>query len=99
MRRPVTCRCTAATRSAGTARPSPRCQRGDQVRAHPQAAKHEALGIALGLGLLYLGYLRVFKWDQNQRLPYLGLWVISLFPEQYHPQAQVGSHLAGFVPT
>ena len=37
-----------------------------------------ALGIALGLGLLYLGYLRVFKWDRNQQwLPYLGLWVIS----------------------
>jgi hypothetical protein len=27
----------------------------------------------VGLGLLYLGYLRVFKWDQNQQwLPYLG---------------------------
>jgi hypothetical protein len=37
-----------------------------------------SLGIAFGLGLLYLGYLRVFKWDQNQQwLPYLGLWVIS----------------------
>jgi hypothetical protein len=37
-----------------------------------------SMGIALGLGLLYLGYLRVFKWDQEQRwLPYLGLWVIS----------------------
>ena len=37
-----------------------------------------SLGIAVGLGLLYLGYLRVFKWDQNQQwLPYLGLWVIS----------------------
>ena len=39
----------------------------------------KALGIALGLGLLYLGYLRVFQWDQNQQwLPTLGLWVISL---------------------
>jgi hypothetical protein len=38
----------------------------------------KSLGVALGLGLLYLGYLRVFKWDQNQQwLPYLGLWVIS----------------------
>ena len=38
----------------------------------------KSLGITLGLGLLYLGYLRVFKWDQNQQwLPYLGLWVIS----------------------
>src|SRR5690349_23961016 len=37
-----------------------------------------SLGIALGLGLLYLGYLRLFKWDQEQQwLPYLGLWVIS----------------------
>jgi len=37
-----------------------------------------SLGIAVGLGLLYLGYLRVFKWDENQQwLPYLGLWVIS----------------------
>jgi len=38
----------------------------------------KSLGIALGLGLLYLGYLRVFQWDKNQQwLPYLGLWVIS----------------------
>jgi hypothetical protein len=38
----------------------------------------KALAIALALGLLYLGYLRVFQWDRNQRwLPYLGLWVIS----------------------
>jgi hypothetical protein len=38
----------------------------------------KSLGITLGLGLLYLGYLRMFKWDQNQQwLPYLGLWVIS----------------------
>ena len=59
--------------------PRPRRHRGDQIRAHPQAAEHGgSLGIAVGLGLLYLGYLRVFKWDQNQQwLPYLGLWVIS----------------------
>jgi len=38
----------------------------------------KSLGITLGLGLLYLGYLRVFKWDRDQQwLPYLGLWVIS----------------------
>jgi len=38
----------------------------------------KSLGIALGLGRLYLGYLRVFQWDKNQQwLPYLGLWVIS----------------------
>ena len=37
-----------------------------------------SMGIAVGLGLLYLGYLRVFQWDKNQQwLPYLGLWVIS----------------------
>src|SRR6185437_12153126 len=38
-----------------------------------------SLGVAVGLGLLYLGYLRVFKWDQDQQwLPYLGLWVVSV---------------------
>jgi hypothetical protein len=38
-----------------------------------------SLGIAFGLGLLYLGYLRLFKWDQDQQwLPYLGLWVVSI---------------------
>ncbi|MFF4595946.1 hypothetical protein [Amycolatopsis sp. NPDC001319] len=37
-----------------------------------------ALGVAFGLGLLYLGYLRLFRWDQDQKwLPYLGLWTIS----------------------
>ncbi|MDT7577820.1 MAG: hypothetical protein QOH17_4153 [Pseudonocardiales bacterium] len=39
----------------------------------------KALAIALALGLLYLGYLRVFQWDRNQQwLPYLGLWVVSV---------------------
>ncbi|MGW4488375.1 hypothetical protein ACWEOE_31585 [Amycolatopsis sp. NPDC004368] len=38
----------------------------------------KALGIAFGLGLLYLGYLRLFRWDEDQKwLPYLGLWTIS----------------------
>ena len=38
----------------------------------------KALAVALALGLLYLGYIRVFQWDRNQKwLPYLGLWVIS----------------------
>ncbi|MET7991988.1 hypothetical protein ABZU76_13840 [Amycolatopsis sp. NPDC005232] len=38
----------------------------------------KALGVAFGLGLLYLGYLRLFRWDQDQKwLPYLGLWTIS----------------------
>ena len=39
----------------------------------------KSLAIALALGLLYLGFIRVFQWDQNQKwLPYLGLWVISV---------------------
>ena len=38
----------------------------------------KSLGITLGLGLLYLGYIRLFQWDRDQQwLPYLGLWVIS----------------------
>ena len=38
----------------------------------------KALAITLGLGLLYLGFIRVFEWDEDQQwLPYLGLWVIS----------------------
>jgi hypothetical protein len=38
----------------------------------------KSLAIALALGLLYLGFIRVFQWDRNQRwLPYLGLWVIT----------------------
>ncbi|MBL8924938.1 MAG: hypothetical protein JNM77_01685 [Pseudonocardia sp.] len=38
----------------------------------------KALAVALALGLLYLGYIRVFQWDRDQKwLPYLGLWVIS----------------------
>jgi hypothetical protein len=36
----------------------------------------KSLAIALALGLLYLGFIRVFQWDRNQKwLPYLGLWV------------------------
>jgi hypothetical protein len=39
----------------------------------------KALAVTLALGLLYLGYLRVFQWDRDQKwLPYLGLWVISV---------------------
>jgi hypothetical protein len=38
----------------------------------------KSLAIALALGLLYLGFIRVFQWDRNQKwLPYLGLWVIT----------------------
>jgi len=37
------------------------------------------LAIAFALGLLYLGYLRLFQWDKDQQwLPYLGLWVVSV---------------------
>ena len=39
----------------------------------------KSLAISLAMGLLYLGFLRVFDWDTKQRLlPYLGLWVISV---------------------
>ena len=39
----------------------------------------KSLAVALALGLLYLGFIRLFEWDQDQKwLPYLGLWVISL---------------------
>jgi hypothetical protein len=38
-----------------------------------------SLAISLALGLLYLGFLRLFEWDTKQRLlPYLGLWAISV---------------------
>lgn len=37
------------------------------------------LAISLAMGLLYLGFIRMFEWDSKQRwLPYLGLWVISV---------------------
>jgi uncharacterized membrane protein len=33
----------------------------------------------LALGLLYLGYIRIFSWDRNEKwLPYLGLLVIGV---------------------
>ena len=38
----------------------------------------KSLAIALALGLLYLGWIRLFEWDKDQQwLPYLGLWVIA----------------------
>ena len=38
-----------------------------------------SLAIGLALGLLYLGFIRVFQWDRTQTwLPYLGLWAISV---------------------
>jgi hypothetical protein len=39
----------------------------------------KSLAISLALGLLYLGFIRVFQWDRNAKwLPYLGLLVISV---------------------
>jgi len=39
----------------------------------------KSLAVSVALGLLYLGFIRVFEWDKNQKwLPYLGLWVISV---------------------
>jgi hypothetical protein len=39
----------------------------------------KSLAISLALGLLYLGFIRLFQWDTRQRLlPYLGLWAISV---------------------
>jgi hypothetical protein len=39
----------------------------------------KSLAVGLALGLLYLGFIRVFQWDKNQPwLPYLGLFAISV---------------------
>ena len=39
----------------------------------------KSLAISLALGLLYLGFIRVFQWDRKQEwLPYLGLWVMGV---------------------
>ena len=39
----------------------------------------KSLAITLALGILYLGYIRVFNWDEDQKwLPYLGLLVIGV---------------------
>jgi hypothetical protein len=39
----------------------------------------KSLAIALALGLLYLGWIRLAQWDQKSTfLPYLGLWVIGV---------------------
>lgn len=36
------------------------------------------LGISLGLGLAYLGFIRLFQWDaKNELLPYLALYALS----------------------
>ena len=39
----------------------------------------KSLAIALAMGLLYLGFIRIFEWDKDQKwLPYLGLWAIGV---------------------
>jgi hypothetical protein len=39
----------------------------------------KSLAITLALGLLSLGYIRLFQWDTDRKwLPYLDLWVISV---------------------
>ncbi|MEP6560771.1 MAG: hypothetical protein ABJD68_06800 [Nakamurella sp.] len=39
----------------------------------------KSLAIALAMGLLYLGFIRVFEWDTDRKwLPYLGLWAIGV---------------------
>lgn len=39
----------------------------------------KSLAIALAMGLLYLGWIRLFSWDQDRQwLPFLGLFVLSV---------------------
>jgi hypothetical protein len=39
----------------------------------------KSLAIALAMGLLYLGWIRLFEWDTDKKwLPYLGLWAIGV---------------------
>jgi hypothetical protein len=39
----------------------------------------KSLAIALAMGLLYLGWIRLFQWDTDRKwLPYLGLWAIGV---------------------
>ena len=39
----------------------------------------KSLAIALAMGLLYLGLIRLFEWDKDKKwLPYLGLWAIGV---------------------
>ena len=39
----------------------------------------KSLAITLAMGLLYLGFIRVFDWDTDKKwLPYLGLWAIGV---------------------
>jgi len=39
----------------------------------------KSLAITLAMGLLYLGFIRLFEWDTDKKwLPYLGLWAIGV---------------------
>ena len=39
----------------------------------------KSLAITLAMGLLYLGWIRLFEWDTDRQwLPYLGLWAIGV---------------------
>lgn len=39
----------------------------------------KSLAIALAMGLLYLGFIRILEWDTDKKwLPYLGLWAIGV---------------------
>ena len=39
----------------------------------------KSLAVGLAMGLLYLGWIRLFEWDTDQKwLPYLGLWAIGV---------------------
>ena len=39
----------------------------------------KSLAIGLAMGLLYLGFIRIFQWDTDKKwLPYLGLWAIGV---------------------
>lgn len=50
---------------------------GTVLRSRPRSILVK-LAISLGLGLAYLGFVRLFRWDQNNELlPYLALYALS----------------------
>jgi hypothetical protein len=51
----------------------------DYILTRKPRAVVKSLAVGLAMGLLYLGFIRVFEWDTKQRLlPYLGLFAISV---------------------
>ena len=49
------------------------------VLARKPRSTVKSLAITLALGLLYLGWIRLFEWDRDRQwLPFLGLFVISV---------------------